>query len=325
MGQAGVSLIGDLSTVSVNPASLASIDGLAINTALAKPYYALDQAEVTNINMSFKFNDFLTIGASRSHFNDGIEITFIDEEGSTFSHTPNQSAYALTLASQPVKNLYFGIKVNYYTTNPSNEDFSTLYFDFGVLKKFQFPLKGAMNHSANLGASITNFSNSSVEIESSTGRLDEELPMISRLGASYQLTLDKKYLVRSLNTIDFLLQSEFQFLANSRYHTAYRVGAELMVLEVLVLRAGYYNEKLDDYDNPSNRGEFSEFTYGYGFRIPLNKLANIPLIASFDHTKLPQPKTNNTSNFDDFSSYNLGINWLLGHKANKQQSTTNRL
>ena len=315
MGQAGVSLTGDLSTVSTNPASLATIEGLAINTALAEPYYFFDKAELTNINMSFKLHDFLTIGASRGHFNSGTEITFVDEEGNTFSHTPNQSTYALVLSSQPVKNLYFGIKTNYYTTNPSNEDFSTFYFDFGIIKRIPFPLKSFIRHSVNLGASIANFSNSSVEIESSTEPLDEELPMINRLGASYQLTLDKKYLVRSLNTLDFLLQSEFQFLANSQYHTAYRVGAELVLLEILVLRAGYYQEKLDDHDNPSNRSEFSELTYGYGFRIPLQKLTNVPLIASFDYTNLPQPKTNESVNFDNFSSYNLGVNWLLGHRS----------
>jgi hypothetical protein len=86
-----------------------------------------------------------------------------------------------------------------------------------------------------------------------------------------------------------------------------------MFLEILSVRVGYYQESQDDYDSPAmNANELSEFTYGLGLQIPLDKLTKIPLKINFDYASLPQPSfTKSQPSFENFSTYTLRVNYLL--------------
>ena len=75
-------------------------------------------------------------------------------------------------------------------------------------------------------------------------------------------------------------------------------------------------EKVDNYGLPSvNSSQISALTYGVGLQIPLNKLTKVPLNIKFDYTSLPQSNYSKVSyNWDNFTTYNLRLNWMLKTK-----------
>jgi len=319
MGKGYVSIDGDLASTFYNPAGISSINGLELNGSLASPYYLLTKAKYNLISVGYKIKDYLVIGLSRNHFTWGEKINFTDINGNTISsYTPYNSNYCLTLSSQPIKNLFLGLNTNYFVWQPGVMDkaATSIYFDFGAIKKFQFLQRKTSGQSINIGASITNFNYAKVTLKYLANISKNNLPVITRYGANYQFTLDKHLLIDTLKTLRLLLQGEYQILLNSQYNSALRAGCELQLLEILSFRAGYYKEKVYDYGIPSaNYNEISAFTYGLGIQLPLYKLTKIPLTMNFDYTSLPQVSyTKTTTDWGNFTTYNFRINWILKNK-----------
>ncbi|HCS19287.1 MAG TPA: hypothetical protein DIW47_01785 [Bacteroidetes bacterium] len=316
MGRSYASIDGDLTTAFYNPAGVASIQGLELSGSYSSPYYLAKDANYGFVSVCYTFNDYLVIGLNRNQFSFGKNIIFTDDQGNTLPYSPYETNYCLTIASQPIKNLYLGLNTNCLIWQPLDRKATAFYFDFGVIKKFSFAQKVASGHSVNLGASIVNFNYGKITLDNNGKKLPHVLPVITRLGANYQFTLDKHWLIDTLKTFNFLIQGEFQDVLNSGYETALRTGGEITFLEILSIRAGYYKETIDDYGNPAfNKGEIKALTYGFGLQIPLFKLTNIPLNINFDYTSLPQPDhTTAYYNFGNFTTYNLRLNWIFKDK-----------
>ncbi|MFC2086255.1 hypothetical protein ACFLQ9_00890 [Bacteroidota bacterium] len=314
MGKAYASIDSDMTTLFYNPAGIASIKGLEINGSLASPYYSFDEATYSFISAGYKFNDYLVIGLTRNHFTSGGKITFTDIDGNVIkSYTPYNSNYSLTLASQPIKNLFFGLNTNYFIWQPLDEVATSIYFDFGIIKKIQLLQEESSDHSINIGASISNLNYAKIKLDFFGNKTENDFPVITRYGANYHFALNKQLFSDSLKTLEFLYQLEYQMLLNSDYHSAIRTGGELKILEILSLRVGYFSEKVEDYDIPTyNNSEISSVTYGFGLQLPVHKFTNIPLNINFDYTNLSQPSYSKTfTNWDNFSVYNLRINWII--------------
>lgn len=315
MGKSYSSLDGDLTTVFFNPAGAATIKGLEVNGSLASPYYNLDKAKYNFIGIGYKFKDYLIIGLSRNYFTLGEKIYNTNINGNNLGSysTPNNSNYCLTVSSQPVKNLFIGLNTNYFIWQPIDKAATTLYFDFGVIKKLQFLQKETSEHSINIGANIENFNYAKVTLDFNGKKSVNNLPVITRFGANYQFVLNKHLLIDTLKTFELLLQGEYQNVLNSDYHSAIRTGGEIMILEILSVRAGYYEEKVYNFGFPSeNNAKIKAFTYGLGLQFPFYKLTKIPLKINFDYTSLPQASYSKTfTSWGNFTSYNLRINWLL--------------
>ena len=318
MGKSYCSIDGDLTTVYFNPSGIATIKELEIDYSLASPYYLLDKAKYNFISVGYKFNKYLILGLTRNHFTFGTKIDIVDQNGDVigFYDSPHYSNYSLTIASQPIKNLFLGLNINYLLLNPINIEETTFYFDFGIIKKFQFLQKEKTRHFVSIGASITNFNSAKILFNFNGIEIKNSLPVISRLGANYEFTLDKHKLIDTLQTARFILQGEYQKLLNSEYESAIRSGCELMFLEILSFRAGYYKEKIYDFGIPSvNYSELGGWTLGIGLQIPLYKLTNVPLNINFDYTSLQQPSaTSNYPTWDNFTTYNVRLNWIFNNK-----------
>jgi hypothetical protein len=314
LGMAYSSIDGDIATIGYNPAGTSTLKGAEIMSSIASPLYTLENAEHSYIAAGYNINQYLTIGISRNHFNYGQEITISDAGGQpTGEFTPKTSLYTLNVSSQPIENLMVGINANYLIFDPVDNPAKSLYFDLGVIKKFELWQNLASTHSINLGASISNLNYAETEIEYNGIKSEEDLPVIARFGLNYQLQLDKNWFSDTLNTFNFLIQADYQSLMNSDYHNGIYSGLELTFLEVLSARIGYYQESQFDFDIPSaNKDEISALTYGFGLQLPLDKLTKIPLRINFDYTNLPQPSyTKADWNWDNFLSYTLRVNWML--------------
>jgi hypothetical protein len=311
MGRSYTSIDGDLTTVYFNPAGIATIRGIEINGSYTPPSYYSTEAYYRYFSAGYRLNKYFQFAFSQFHFDLGnTEIPNINKR-------PYSERNTLTLSSEPVKNLLLGLNVNYLVWQPGlDKTATTFHLDFGVIKKFQFLQNQTSGHSVNIGASIANFNYAKATLDYNGATSINDLPVVTRFGANYQFCLGKRLLTDTLKTLNFLVQGEYQNLLNSIYETAFRVGGEIMILETLSIRAGYYIEKENDFGYPSvNYGKISSFTYGLGLQIPFYKLTKIPMNVNFDFTTLPQPKFSTISpDWKNFKTYNLRLNWIFKNK-----------
>ncbi|MBL4703119.1 MAG: hypothetical protein JKY54_01270 [Flavobacteriales bacterium] len=320
MGKGSVSLDGDMGTIYYNPAGLSNINGLEINGTYATPFYLADSAYYAYTGVGYRFNKYIQVALSRYHWNWNMAAMITG-----FERTPSTSNYTLTLASEPFSNLFLGVNANYYVWDVGIGDpATTFYLDFGAIKKFNFLQRKTTQHESNIGASIANLNYAKATFSYLDSEFTEALPVTARFGASYQFTLDKHILLDTLKTLKLLIQSEYQTLLNSDYHSAIKVGGELSILEILAIRVGYYQEQVYDYSYPEvNHDQISDFTYGFGLQIPLDKLTKIPLSIKFDYTSLPQTPYSTSFTEEElgkFSSYTVRLNWQI-----KKMNSNNKL
>jgi hypothetical protein len=301
MGRAYASMDGDLSSVYFNPAGISTLHGLELDLSLASPYFYADEAKFYFASAGFKTSKYFTFAATFHQLSLG-ELTLIDETGNPYGQaTPRMSDYKLSLASEPLDQFYVGLSFNLLRLTPQSIGNSSDagYFDLGFLKKFMLAEKDKTKHSIQVGASVINLNSESMEFEGNssgafaqTGPFSEKIPVIARFGAQYKMVYSPAR-PDSLQLLACIFNTEVEDLWDSKSNTALKGGLEVKILEVIALRAGYYTQSVYDYGFPEeNYDRISDFTYGIGLEIPLQKLTHhkIPMEICFDYTSLPHVK-----------------------------------
>lgn len=315
MGKGYSSIDGDLAGIFFNPAGTATLNGAEINTSFASPYYEFENAQYSFLSAGYNFNGNLTVGFSRNHFTAGEEAIATDSDGNPVSsgHTPTRSLYSLNFSSKPIKNLLIGFNANYLSWRPGGATGSSFYFDAGAIKKFELAKNPTSSHDVSVGASITNLNLGKVQVDYRGVESEIDLPIITRYGLNYQFNLNTNWISDTLNTFRLIVQGDYQLLLNSDYHSGFRAGVELMFLEILALRMGYYEESQSDFGaSVVNKDEISDITYGLGLQIPIHKLSQIPLNINFDYVSLSQTSYSKAqTNWGNFSTYTVSVNWLI--------------
>jgi len=299
MGKGYSAMDGDLTSIFFNPAGIATIKGLEMNGSYSDLKRFPDRDRYTFGSVGFKLNDYLTVAVSRNRKR--------FQSFNSFSHFSN---YTLTLASQPIKNLFLGLNANYFHLESST--LNAFYFDFGAIKKFELKQLERSAHSVNLGVSITNFNFGKVRAEDAGTVYTSNLPVITRYGVNYQYILKNSILNDSLNAFQFLLQAEYKTLLNSPSFSGIHTGAEFNFSELIALRMGYYRELIY---GPFYNYNFirKSFTFGLGLQLPLEKMTNLPWNLSFDYTRLPfyLPALKNFNWKNSFRVYNVRIIFFI--------------
>ena len=319
MGKHLSAVTGDALSYYYNPAGMASLKGLNLNAAFAGPYYTTDNKELENsyfdfFSASYNIKKYGTAGLSADYFKYSYDRTVYDEFGnarvvsSDFSNT----IYRLTLSSEVIKDLYVGLNLNLLNQDNGLSEFTVanekgngssnvFYFDLGVLKSFKFNSK-KLDQSISLGTSVINVNTATFSlIDAAQG---EQLPVIFRLGASYDLSVNDRSISSKLKSYKFLVDAEYEDLFNSKYYGGFHGGFEFTFLEILSLRAGFYSqenvESMYSFDTTSgifninvgkSENDISEFTYGLGLNIPIKQLTDgkTPIEIKFDYANLNQP------------------------------------
>lgn len=338
MGRSIASIPGDAISYYYNPAGMASLKGLNLNGSFASPYYSLDTARYNFFGASYNIKKYGTVGLSRDYFNYGYEdeIIVTDEIGNvtgTYTYDPDITNYRMTLSSEVIKDLFVGVNLNFlhpdlipdeYNLTVGNEKFqdeNVFYFDLGVIKAFNIK-SNKLNHNINLGTSLINVNSADYSpIDEDQG---DKLPVIFRLGASYDLSLDDRSISSKLKSYNFLVNAEYEDLFNSKYYGGFHSGFEFTFLEILSLRAGFYTQ-----DNMNNDASFddsgnvtinkientlNEFTYGFGVNIPIRQLTNgkTPIELKFDYANLKQPPyINDEDSPGNYHVYTIIFNWIF--------------
>jgi len=219
------------------------------------------------------------------------------------------SIQTLTLSTNRVPGISLGVNVSRLHLNwPvfAGLDASSYWADIGALKKIALPATGHVEQGLTFGGSLLNVTGSQIQIADS----EEALPTILRLGVSYGAAWFSNSSCRG-KIVEGLVAVEYQDLVNSKYYGTVRAGAEVKILEMLALRAGYYKERVIEY---GTAGDFREdLTYGCGLEVPLDKLTarRIPARVRFDMTKLEQPDIlGHAAHWPDFKAYSLSANWI---------------
>ncbi|MDZ7364100.1 MAG: hypothetical protein ONB46_25805 [candidate division KSB1 bacterium] len=298
-----------------NPATISQNEGLFISASSATPFYLADHADYKFIGATYKLGNYGVLGLSlyRFSFGESIATTSMTNpaaQGGKF--TPTTSMYTLTFSAETFKNLYFGMNVN--SVRDKGAAIGKSYpIDLGLLKIFNC----SKNQKISLGASLYNVTNSKILYDVNDNRdIKEALPVSFHAGASCQLFWGSSKLNSfELNTFGILLQLEYQDLFNSKFHDGFRTGAELSFIEIIYIRFGLYREDINDHGFPAvNKNNLTDFTYGLGIEIPIDKFTRvkIPLNARLDITTMKQPSyIKNFDRWENFSVYNLSVNWII--------------
>ncbi len=308
MGRGYVAIDGDLFANFYNPAGLASARGaLVTGSYLPSPLLLLKKSSLSFIGGGFQIGDYGVVALSRCHLSFGRRLLWNFDHQRIEEFTPGVSMYALTMATD-LESFLFGVNLKLIHRRYGFDDnTNTGLMDLGILRNFSLQEGGKIQQVATVGVSLFNFTYSSIGPSGN----EDELPVIFRLGGSYRISLFGCSVLENLETFDALCHIEYQKLLNSKYEKGIKMGGEFTLLELLIVRYGYYRRRIDDLGHPqANKSLLSGNTYGFGVRIPLSQLSGskIPLDLRFDMVRLPQPSYVKTGTTEGkFSQYTLNL------------------
>ncbi len=308
MGRGYVTIDGDMDAYFYNPAGIANINFIDLKFTTSSPYYGIDKARYYQFGLGYHLIQYLTIGLNINLVSYGEEYYVYNEQ--TFEPdkkvTPYLSNYTLTLATPLSNNLSFGWNINYFSENYVDDPHSTLFFDVGSIYKHKLPTSFASENELSLGVSVTNLTFSKVKYDD----FDVDLPVISRFGFSYYTSPNLAELMPEMKTLEILGQAEYQYLFNYDYRDGLHLGLETKFFEMFALRFGFYYENIDDHEQDDNKDQLSDFTYGFGFDIPIQRLTNYPIRIQIDYTSLQQVSyVTYTDNWENFNSFTIKLSW----------------
>jgi len=319
LGRAYGAKDGTMSAIFYNPAGLATIKAASLFVASSSPYYSLEDARYYFNAAAYHFNRHLTVGLSTNTYKSGLYLQYTDEHGNPIGGGDyGMDEYTLSVASEPLSDLFVGLNTNYYVWNVGGYTAENIYFDLGVIKKYSIGDNPEIEQSASLGIDVTNFTNASLTLTVEPVKATDQpfdvinqLPVINRYGANYQIEWNKGLLFDSLSTFKFMVVFDYNHLLNSEYYSGYRLGGEFTILDLLVFRLGNFEEKHYNFGIADNKTVINEFTYGFGLQLPLYKISRVPVLFNVDYTSQPQVNfRKSASGHENFTSLNFGLSLI---------------
>lgn len=307
MGREFTSATGDATSYFYNPAGMGSLNGITVFGGYSEPYYSLQDANYAFSGAALRIENYGVVAFSRDYFSFGEDLSAISQYE---YYVPNAGIYRLTLASG-YKGFLGGINLALVNADFTDESVNAITVDAGVIKTFQLVNNKRLSHSVNLGASIFNLTSSTMTF--TDGSHPESLPVVLRMGGSYSFSLNTPWLIEFFKSVDINIHADYRNVLNADYLQSINTGAEIVLMELLSLRAGYYSEKIDD--NCANcKSNLSEVTYGFGLNLPIKKLMDMEtgVDVKIDVTTLKQPNyTTNLPDWDNFELFTLRFNYLF--------------
>lgn len=152
-------------------------------------------------------------------------------------------------------------------------------------------VKGDYDMDVDLAFSVFNLNQGSLEFNPYD--IESELPVISRLGASYDLRLNIPGSPWNTTFLKILYTLEYQEVLNATFYDGIKTGLELTLFEIFSLRGGFYalnNERVSSIEG-WRYGNINEFTFGLGVIVPFKTIGvtKIPFTVKFDAAIMPQP------------------------------------
>ena len=311
MGGAMVAATNGAYTGFYNPAALAGAAAYALNYTYSDPFYVFTDGNYKGLFGIASLGNAGTIGISWYRFQYGVPfVNFALEDGE------GESAYSAMMTLSYGRNLgsrlQGGLNVSRYKGWYSSEiNASTYLFDIGLTFQAWQKREERRDQRLTLGLALDNL------FEGKFSPLDEgqgdPLPVILCFGGSYSSQFLPTNDGRFYN-LNATLNAEYQHILNAEksHFSGVRLGGELLFLDLIAARVGYFSLKLYDYGAADSNAlsRWSDFTYGLGIQIPFARIVPniLPIVLSVDFTSRPQ--TTFSDDFDDWqnlTTLNVGV------------------
>lgn len=306
-----------------NPALTSLGEGINVNTSFSSPYFDQAESKFNYFGAAYTDKKIGSFGFSRFYWTLGEPIIITNEFGEELgSGDLNSTLYTLNYSREVVKDFFAGVNLGIahmsfpagYLSGRTNSTGSSFTLDLGLLKKINVASSINKNlvQSINIGSSIYNLTASKISIEDIAQK--DALPVIFRLGGSYDLKVKGDFIFPNSNILGILMHVEYQNVLNSDYFKMFKIGQELTLGDIFVFRCGYFSQNLNDYNYPSyNASSQSQFTYGAGVKIPLSLILNskTPLSLTIDYVNMKEASFivyESTGN--NFSTLSLNLKFI---------------
>lgn len=296
LGKSFVAIEDDPYSYYTNPGAMGTLEGLNITAGFANPYYILDDASYNFFSVSYKYKDIGVFGISRDYSDLGKISFYPHNSNELVEYTPFNDNYRLTFSRELFEGFYGGVNFNVFGYDfddgvEPEEDYETgrtFFADLGALKRFNILENDVVKYRIDLGSSIFNFTQSTVN-----GLV---LPVTFRVGGSINIGVDVPLVSWSERMLNILYILEYQDVLNSKAFDGIKAGMELTFFNVISLRGGYFSIK-NRVPDLTNAGDYkykkltSEFTYGAGINIPFKNfgITKTDIKLKIDLSVMPQP------------------------------------
>jgi hypothetical protein len=293
-----------------NPANLASTNGIALFYSNSSPFYAYNNATYNFAGVLYNTQKYGAIAFNFLNFSSGTTIIFDPSSGGTFTlpFEEKRFLYTFTYAYKIPDWFSFGVNANLFIADfGAIETFTSSFFELGLSRNFKIVQNSRVKDEIIIGTQLKNIFNQSFTAVDQAQ--SDVFPMIFRLGISNSIEYTDENVYEKSYLICFTLGFEYQDLFNSNKRTAYKAGAELSVIDLILLRGGYYHETTF-----SSIEELNEFTYGFGLKLDFDRhfTKDFPLVLLIDFVSLRQPTYSTIfDNWDNYKTFTLIANYRL--------------
>ncbi len=276
-----------------NPALAAFIQGPQLNVGIHEPYYFNETSQLRSINLATQMTRRFHLGFNALEFNNP-EKRSLDILGNVISgdSIERQRFYSLNVSIAPrrlTKGLGIGVNISYLnfkTPNFARE--GRLLYDVGLLYQLQTDSTWYLK----IGVSYSNITNTNFIKNNFIGTsFIGNIPAQTNAGISFQKEFGKKATTYQLRWLTAEASLQYKNYTNKNIQTMISGGMELVLLNMLAIRGGYFYQYNDDKVEPILHYQNSKsFTYGAGLIVPFDKLtkSHRPLRISFDAAFVPQ-------------------------------------
>lgn len=316
MGRANAAVGGSLSSLYFNPAGIGLIEQQEVAFSTSAPFYVLRESDYYFAGYARRIRSNVVAAVSLNQL--AIGPTSFDVNINGFSYPldkPKSTNLALSVAVEPIEGLHVGINANLFSWKLF-EDISatsTLHLDVGALYRMELNAPEGQSQRLQFGLSITNSTGASITYASPFGdESTSDFPVMARLGAAYLIGTDITLPGAGTGALDITLTGEYLNVLNSPFRTTFSLGAEARFWKVFALRMGFFNQNVDSQGFSANRDHLTDFTYGFGFQVPLPELTNgaLPFALHLDYVSLKQPTyTFNGRRIPNMRTYGLRLVW----------------
>ncbi len=291
MGRADVAVGNSITSRFSNPAGIGLIQDQEVDLSTSAPYYLATNADFYFAGYAQRIHPKLTVALSVFQLAIGPTGFTVDIGGDNYPlDEPKSTTLTATVAAEVLPGLQVGLNANYYRMKFFDDvrASGSFFLDAGALYSLQLPNEAELR----AGVGVSNATFSEISFESPTGIEDDNVfPVTARGGVSYLQDFTINIPGAGEQSLDLLLTTEYQNLLNFAYRTAFKVGGEITLADVVAIRLGYYTRDEQDFGVANNRDRIHDFTYGFGFIIPTSRLTKgkLPFTLYLDYYALENP------------------------------------
>lgn len=319
MGKAGVALGGSTASLFQNPATLGMIQGWDAVISTSGPFYVLKESDYYFVGASRRLNDKWVTAISLNQFAIGPTTFDVNLGGTRYpAEKPVSSNLAISGAGEILPGLQAGLNLNvfrwtYLDAIPATHQ---VHLDGGLLYRLALPQPTTGKRELLFGLSVTNLANNKIEFFGPAGEENKQaFPIVLCLGGTFHTQTMIELPTIGKGPLELTLTTEYQNVLNNDYRTALRLGTEVVIWEVFAFRLGAFTTSNDNLGNDVNKSRLNDITYGFGFRVPAQKLSKgkVPFNLHVDYVSLePIPvRVTGGTRLPNFRTFTFGFVWAL--------------